>query len=372
MALISKILEGTLASGSTSISFTDADIPNSFIRIGSTDPDLMPVTMSLSGTTLTISYEAQSSAKGIVVNLVKAGVSVIDALTSTDANNALSANQGKVLKDALDALSAPTAAEVSYDNTVTGMTADDVQEAIDEVFQSVSDGKTLIAAAITDKGVETSASDSFATMANNIENISGSGGSATRYVLRLTGGSGSSSYTIPEDGYYLMIAGCSYNGSRSITLPSGIDPILSDNVYSDTRGVMWKIAYLESGDVVTIACSPSSWQSCNKMIIELKDIDLSNATLVSSLKTNDGTTTRPTLTDDTNYLIIGYALGRPGTTSYYTVTIPSGSTIPYVLDRKNTSEGCQAYITCDNSKYIPAFSMYGYDGGFSAVSTIKL
>ena len=46
-----------------------------------------------------------------------------------------------------------------------------MQDAIDEVFQSVSNGKTLIAAAITDKGVSTAASDSFATMAGNIESL---------------------------------------------------------------------------------------------------------------------------------------------------------------------------------------------------------
>ena len=67
--------------------------------------------------------------------------------------------------------STPTAADVSYDNTTSGMTADDVQDAIDEVFQSVSSGKTLIAGAITDKGVTTSASDTFATMATNIAAI---------------------------------------------------------------------------------------------------------------------------------------------------------------------------------------------------------
>ena len=64
-----------------------------------------------------------------------------------------------------------SAEDVSYDNTTSGMTATDVQEAIDEVFQSVSNGKTLIAAAITDKGVQTAASDSFSTMATNIRAI---------------------------------------------------------------------------------------------------------------------------------------------------------------------------------------------------------
>lgn len=55
---------------------------------------------------------------------------------------------------------------------------EDVENAIDQLndnvsnlFQSVSDGKELVAEAITDKGVATSANDSFSTMANNIEQI---------------------------------------------------------------------------------------------------------------------------------------------------------------------------------------------------------
>jgi hypothetical protein len=43
--------------------------------------------------------------------------------------------------------------------------------AITELFTSVSDGKALVAAAITDKGVPTSPTDTFATMAANIEAI---------------------------------------------------------------------------------------------------------------------------------------------------------------------------------------------------------
>ena len=41
-----------------------------------------------------------------------------------------------------------------------------------ELFQSVSNGKTLVASAITDKGVATDATDTFATMADNINQIS--------------------------------------------------------------------------------------------------------------------------------------------------------------------------------------------------------
>lgn len=42
---------------------------------------------------------------------------------------------------------------------------------VKEVFQSVSDGKAAIASAITDKGVQADAADTFQTMANNIRNI---------------------------------------------------------------------------------------------------------------------------------------------------------------------------------------------------------
>ena len=51
-------------------------------------------------------------------------------------------------------------------------TAKTLKGAINEVFQSVSSGKTLIASAITDKGVSTSNNDTFQTMANNIKSIS--------------------------------------------------------------------------------------------------------------------------------------------------------------------------------------------------------
>lgn len=57
------------------------------------------------------------------------------------------------------------------DNTSSVITADNVQGAIDQLFTSVSNGKSQIASAITDMGVSTSANDSFAQMAMNIGNI---------------------------------------------------------------------------------------------------------------------------------------------------------------------------------------------------------
>lgn len=67
------------------------------------------------------------------------------------------------------------AADIAYDTSTSGMTADNVQGAIDELFTSVSDGKSLIASAITDKGVPTAEDATFQQMADNIGQISGGG-----------------------------------------------------------------------------------------------------------------------------------------------------------------------------------------------------
>lgn len=54
-----------------------------------------------------------------------------------------------------------------------------MNEQINNLFQSVSNGKSKIAGAITDKGVQTSANDSFDTMATNISAIPTNGGGGT-------------------------------------------------------------------------------------------------------------------------------------------------------------------------------------------------
>lgn len=58
---------------------------------------------------------------------------------------------------------------------------------LNEVFQSVSDGKSLIASAITDKGVTTEADATFQTMAANIWKISGGGSVSASNAIEMTG-----------------------------------------------------------------------------------------------------------------------------------------------------------------------------------------
>ena len=48
---------------------------------------------------------------------------------------------------------------------------EELNSKLDDCFQSVSNGKTLIASAITDKNIQTDASDTFEVMANNIESL---------------------------------------------------------------------------------------------------------------------------------------------------------------------------------------------------------
>lgn len=53
-----------------------------------------------------------------------------------------------------------------------------LNETVNELFTSVSNGKSQVAEAITDKGVPTSANDTFGRMANNISKIQSGGGSS--------------------------------------------------------------------------------------------------------------------------------------------------------------------------------------------------
>ena len=62
-----------------------------------------------------------------------------------------------------------TAENIAFSNE--NFTATNVKGAITELFQSASNGKILIANAITGKGIPTDANDSFETMATNISNI---------------------------------------------------------------------------------------------------------------------------------------------------------------------------------------------------------
>ena len=86
----------------------------------------------------------------------------------------------------LDALEDRVGVNVQLDSDYTDLTS-----AVNSLKSSVSSGKALIASAVTDKGVQTAASDSFATMAQNIANIP-----AGATVIHKSGTSASGSYSL--------------------------------------------------------------------------------------------------------------------------------------------------------------------------------
>lgn len=72
---------------------------------------------------------------------------------------------------------ATTAANVSVADTAGYFTSDpkNTENVLAELFTNVSDGKSLVAAAVTDKGQNASGSDSFQQLHDKIEAISGNG-----------------------------------------------------------------------------------------------------------------------------------------------------------------------------------------------------
>lgn len=101
MALVSKILEATLTAGSTTVTFTDSDIPNSLIRVFSSNSDIIPESRTLSGNTLTVTYAPQSNNIDVAVEIVKQGLDIVDNVLSEDTDKALSAKQGYMLSAAI-------------------------------------------------------------------------------------------------------------------------------------------------------------------------------------------------------------------------------------------------------------------------------
>lgn len=94
-----------------------------------------------------------------IVSYIKKNKSLIDGITTNKLN----------VSDIIHTM------DLLQSNITSGKVVDALL--IKQVFQSVSDGKSLIASAITDKGIETDAMETFNNMAQNIKNISVKNGS---------------------------------------------------------------------------------------------------------------------------------------------------------------------------------------------------
>ena len=116
-------------------------------------------------------------------------------------------------------------------NTVTELAK---QSSVDDCFQSVSEGKSLIASAITDKGVSTSSTATFQTMANNISSIS----QLDTSDATATGGQILSGYTAYARGQKIigtMQSGDVLNGLRGVYQRVDVDS-WNNTAYVNTSG----------------------------------------------------------------------------------------------------------------------------------------
>lgn len=124
------------------------------------------------------------------------------------------------------------ASEILFDNSNTELNSETVQSAIVELsekaescFQSVSDGKALVASAITDKKVTTDATATFEEMAANISAITlGSGNAVVDDVL--------AGKTFTNDD------GVEYTGTM-VNKNSGYTNIKSDKMGWDATNHLW-------------------------------------------------------------------------------------------------------------------------------------
>lgn len=311
---------------------------------------------------------------------------------------------------------ATSASDISYDGIESGSVSTNVQDAIDELFISVSEGKSLIASAVTDKGVETAADASFETIAENISQISSVPSGVSKITLSayptsggivIGGGYASDNMTIeinaePNSGYNFnswkennnIVSDLStykfiVNGEKSLT--AFFDKSLSWNSVTVPSGP-WVSATYGSGKFVITpgydGSSPGTYS--NKSIYSTNGTTWNTSTLpiastwnsviyggskfiatgptgkgaYSSNGTSWSEMTIPTTSINNNFMCYVYGGGKYLAFPYGT---SSGSEYYYSTDGISWTKGTYQYnfpvngIAYGANKYVAVASTYGGD-----------
>lgn len=181
------------------------------------------------------------------------------ALWVKDSNEEGKKRPGAGLYSGGERISAKT---TPFDNKDTDIESTNVEDAIKEVFQEVDNGKTLIADAITDKGVETSATDTFEIMATNIRNISGGDvvePLANGYYHEWATGNVNDSFVADSTGIFCISYMSSAQVAPTVTV-DGSNEILATEVWDSSSSYQAGqiIAFVKKGSTVNITATLAS------------------------------------------------------------------------------------------------------------------
>lgn len=133
------------------------------------------------------------------------------------------------------------AADVPFTPGSTGMTATNVQAAITELFTSASEGKALVAAAVTGKGVQTAADASYEQIAANVTAIETGGATAT-LTVSYAGNSDTTCIFVNADGSLIQSQDGTNTGQHTIPIPSLVlaktKSLSGPEINGDAEGVL--------------------------------------------------------------------------------------------------------------------------------------
>lgn len=176
---------------------------------------------------------------------------------------------------------------------------------------------------------------------------------------------GEETFTITENGKYLIVVSYSYNGSGSITLPSGRTPEINESLLgNDARGFKVVIANLNSGDIVTMSNTVGDHTARAKCILKLNNI--SDLTTKTDSNIQNDSTVSPTIYATEKTLFIGLCCGRLYG-YYYDYSHDNGGEIYAGAIGENT---LIRVIYTDDTLTIPIY-LYGYDGGYSGYIVLQ-
>lgn len=154
----------------------------------------------------------------------------------------------------LDSKKVENANEIPYNDTNVGAELTKLNESLESCFQSVSDGKALVASAITDQGIETDATATFEVMANNIRSIERT--QKIDFNVFASNQEIKPIFVAPKNGYYNIYITTSTSGTIRVYKYNGEINLFSMSIVANQEKLA--TVYLAAGDTAGVWINNSS------------------------------------------------------------------------------------------------------------------